>query len=170
MAFYASINIKGAHTGSAGGAIYGISHGNTTITPRNFGPALSSVKAQYDMASGQLTGRRTHSPLVITKKTDSASPNLFQHSCSNEVLNSVVINIIGRQTSGKGEKVYYTINLTNAQISKISRYLPPPAPKRPGSEHVNTNELEQVEFTFQKITYTNLVGSTTTTDDWMANG
>lgn len=178
MAFYANISIKGTHTGSASGALHGISHGNTTITPRNFASALSMVKAQYDAASGQLTGKRQHSPLLVIKKTDSSSPPLFQLASANSVLPSITITIlwatgltggksVGRPASGGGETVAARVSLTNATISSIRRYTPSLVPHK-SSPH-DTNELEEIEFAFQKITFTNLMGSTSASDDWTSN-
>jgi type VI secretion system secreted protein Hcp len=171
MQYQACISTKGASANTKGGLIHGMSYGNTAITPRTLIASLSQVKAQYDQGVGQLTGKRQHSPLVITKQTDSASPLLFNAHWSQEVLQSVVIKLVGRPSSGGGEKVSYTINLTNAQISKVNRYIAPPTPKRPGNsqEQVNSNELEEVSFTFQKITYTNVAGSTSASDDWNWN-
>ncbi len=37
------------------------------------------------------------------------------------------------------------------------------------TEQVHTNELEEFQLTFQKITFTNMGDSTTATDDWLAN-
>jgi type VI secretion system secreted protein Hcp len=175
MPFYASINIKGASAGARGGAIHAMSHGNTAITPRNLAVSLSSLKAQYDLGSGQLTGRRQHSPLVIIKKTDSSSPSLFQHANANSVLQSVIITIVrasnlgsgtivGRPSSGGGETVVARITLTNATISKIQRYVP-----SLGGHHSSphdTNQMEEIELVFQKIEITNVGGSSSASDDW----
>jgi type VI secretion system secreted protein Hcp len=144
-----------------------MSYGNTAITPRTLIASLSRVKAQYDQGAGQLTGRRQHSPLVITKETDSSSPLLMRALSSNEVLQSVVINIIGRPSSGGGEHIVNTVTLTNAQVSKVNRYIP-----HLGQSHSNThdtNQLEEVQLVFQKISYTNLTGSTSASDDWMGH-
>jgi type VI secretion system secreted protein Hcp len=178
MPYYARIDTKGAGAGSTGGALHGMSHGNTTITPRNFASAMSMVKAQYDVASGQLTGRRQHSPLLVIKKTDSSSPPLFQLASANSVLPSITITIlwatgltggkiVGRPASGGGETVVARVSLTNASISSIHRYTPSLVGHK-SSPH-DTNELEEIEFVFQKITFTNLMGSTSASDDWTSN-
>jgi len=183
MPYYASINTKGAGAGARGGAIHGMSHGSTAITPRNFSSVLSMMKAQYDIASGQLTGKRQHSPLLIIKKTDSSSPPLFQHANANSVLPSITITILwasglasgkiaGRPSSGSGEVIVSRITLTNAEISKVNRYTPRLTPRGPAPSRnaaVNTYELEEVWFSFQKITFTNVMGSTSASDDWTSN-
>jgi len=170
MQYSANISFKGAALSSKGGLLQGISYGNTAITPRNFSASMSQVKAQYDAAAGQLTGKRTHSPLVIVKETDSASPKLYQAMCTNEALHSVVIDVVGRPKTGAGEVIVSKITLTNAQISKVNRYSPRLVPHNTGSVRnavISTSELEEVSFVFQKIIYTNLMGATTATDDWI---
>jgi hypothetical protein len=41
-------------------------------------------------------------------------------------------------------------------------------PVKTNPETLHTNELEEIEFTFQKITYTNVSGGKAATDDWEA--
>ncbi len=164
MHFHACIDTRGAGAHTKGGLVHGMAYGHRAITPRTLVASLAEVKSEYDQGSGQLSGKRTHSPLVITKETDSASPSLLQCLQTNEVLRSLVIKLIGRPPSGTGEHLHSTITLTNATISKVNRFGAAPSKHSGG---VNTNELEQVSFTFQKITYTNVLGSASTSDDWM---
>ena len=95
-----------------------------------------------------------------------ASPLLMNAHWSQEVLATVVINLVGRTSSGSGEVVVARITLTNAQISKINRYTPRLGAS--GNMH-NTDELEEVQFVFQKISFTNVAGSTSASDDWNWN-
>jgi type VI secretion system secreted protein Hcp len=166
MQYQARITTKGVSANSKCGLIHGMAYGNTAITPRNLITSLHQVKAQYDQNAGRLTGKRTHSPLVIVKQTDSASPLLLSAHWKNEVLSSLVIEIVGRPDTGKGEVVVERITLTNAVISKVNRYTPRLGSS--ASEH-NTDELEEINFTFQKIAYTNVAGSTSPSDNWKWN-
>ncbi|MGO9323412.1 MAG: type VI secretion system tube protein TssD [Terracidiphilus sp.] len=170
MPYYASISLKVGSSSSKGGPVHKISYGGMAITPSNLGSTLSQVRSQYDAGSGALTGRRQHPPITIVRETDSSSPLLWQALCTNETLQTVDINIVQRPSSGKGEVVVSRITLTNAQISKVNRYTPL-QPQKPGShvQQVNTSELERFDFKFQKITYTNVAGSTSATDDWLQN-
>jgi type VI protein secretion system component Hcp len=67
---------------------------------------------------------------------------------------------------GGGEVVVERITLTNAVISKVHRYTP-----HLGSEFNvhDTDEMEEIQFAFQKITFSNVAGSTSTSDDWTTN-
>ena len=166
MQYKACISAKAVSANTKGGVIHGMSHGNTAITPRTLIASLSQLKAQCDRNVGQLTGKRQHSPLTIVREVDSSSPLLWQGLCTNEVLKSVDISLVGRPPSGSGEVVVERITLTNAVISKIHRY----SPRLGSSRDVhNPSELEEIQFTFQKITFSNVAGSISTSDDWTSN-
>jgi len=123
----------------------------------------------YDAASGLPTGKREHNPIVVTKEKDSASPLLLNAHYAQEVFASLNLSFV-RPSSGAGEQVYATISLTNGAIVGYKTYhglQPSPVNHpRPGSMSVHTNELEEFELVFQKITYTNILNSTSTADDW----
>jgi len=70
---------------------------------------------QYDLGSGQLTGRRQHRPITIVREVDQASPLLWQALCTNESFQSASLQFVRPNSNGK-ETVYYTINLTNGAI------------------------------------------------------
>ena len=102
-----------------------------------------ATEAQYDAGSGQASGRRTHSPIVITKETGAASPQIYQAFRSQEILSEVVV-----ETRPPGtEVVVNRITLTNAVISKFepSRILPHGVEQRPNKGY------ENVIFEYQDI-------------------
>jgi type VI secretion system secreted protein Hcp len=166
MAYHAYISLNGGKSNSKGGPVHKMSYGPMSITPHNLGSALFQVKSQLDAGSGSLTGKRQHSPITIVREVDSASPLLWQGLCTNETLRAVDISLVKRPSSGSGEVVVERITLTNAVISKVNRYTPRLSSS--GSVH-NTDELEEINFTFQKIAYTNVAGSTSASDDWKWN-
>lgn len=61
------------------------------------------------------------------------------------------------------------VTLVNAKIVGIARYVPPPKSKGSHVEGVDTNELEEFSFTFQKITVENLAG-TSASGGWNVTG
>lgn len=61
-------------------------------------------------------GKIKHKPIIVTKETDAATPLLLNAHDYNEQLQSVIIELVGRPTSGQGEVVIERITLTNAQI------------------------------------------------------
>jgi type VI secretion system secreted protein Hcp len=128
---------------------------------------IPGVRFQYmvtsprDLASGQATGRRQHSPVVITKEWGPSSPQIFQACVTNEVVN-VVIEFVRTNPNGQ-LYTYQTIMLTNAAISSIRQYANVANP----GESPNPLGLEDISFTFQKIEIMNVDGQTKAMDDWM---
>lgn len=115
----------------------------------------SSVYMPYDPASGQPTGRRQYSPIMITKSFDVASVRMNQALLTNEHLNQVLLHFY---TSGvHGENLhYYSVELTNAAIVSYDQ----------STEDGITPVVEQWGFVFQRITWTDEVNHNQTTDDW----
>ena len=73
---------------------------------------------------GQPKGKRGHSPVTITRETDSASPLLWQALATNEAIAFVGIDVIETRPSG-GETLVNRITLTNATIREIKPYVEP---------------------------------------------
>ncbi len=124
------------------------------------------VQSPRDAATGQASGKRQHSPIRITKEWGASSPQLFQACTSNEVLKSVLFEFVKTDPAGK-ETIYYTIKLDNATISVYKPY----TGQEEGAKHteaLDTFELEEIAFTFQKIELTHKLANTTAMDDWRA--
>jgi type VI secretion system secreted protein Hcp len=107
-----------------------------------------SVAAQYDAKAGQTPGKRTHTPLVITREVDSASPLLFHACVTNEVLQSAKLSFVKPDSGGK-EVVFHTIELTNGTISKIG-YASPHNGNRPQAA-TKGNRLQAITFVYEEI-------------------
>ena len=115
-----------------------------------------SIVQETDPATGQATGKRQHKPFVITKELDQASPLLAKALTNVETLTTWSLGFWrASATSGKMEN-YYTIELTNAQVSSIV------------TRGSNFGVIEMVSFTYQKITWTWVDGGITHQDDWSA--
>lgn len=116
-----------------------------------------SISVPTDGASGLPTGRREHSPISITKNIDKTSPLLANAAFNNENLSSVKFEFV-RPTptlgGSVGEKVFFTIDLTNSNIISLTRTMTGDA------------RTESLELTFEKITITYVEGGVTAEDDW----
>ncbi len=53
-----------------------------------------SVQAPRDIATGQASGKRQHSPVIFTKEWGASSPLLLQALVSNEILENVEFDFI----------------------------------------------------------------------------
>ncbi len=112
------------------------------------------IVSPRDAASGLPTGKRQHKPFTIVKEIDKATPLLMQALTRNETLTQVVIAVDRPASAG-----YLEYKLTNASISSWNTS---------SSAHTDTQELEQISFTYQKIEVTFVNGGITAEDDWSA--
>jgi type VI secretion system secreted protein Hcp len=163
MAHEFYISIRGAKQGAfkgdspgggskgAKGRIGGVKFSMETTSPR-------------DVATGQASGKRTYKPIVITKEWDAASPQIFSALVTNEVLKTVLFEFVKTNTSGQ-EEIYFTITLTNANVSNMHSYLDL---TDTSGDRYDAHELEDVSFVFQKIEMVNKESNTVAADDWNA--
>jgi type VI secretion system secreted protein Hcp len=114
------------------------------------------VASPRDAASGQATGKRQHSPLVITKEIDKSSPLLMSALTSNENLSEVTLTFYRPGKAIGVNELWYTIALKNASISDIK------------STWVSEKKmsLEEVSFSYEKIKWTYADGNVTHEDSW----
>ena len=121
-----------------------------------------AIVSPRDQATGLATGKRMHSPLVIVKHIDKATPLLYNSLVSNENLPTVELDYWKTAPDGT-ESIYFKIKLTNANIASIKQT----NLNSQADPHVDMfGEYEQVAFTYQKIEWTWVDGGITALDDW----
>jgi len=150
---------EGAFTLESVGNVYQEGHENEILVE-----AFShTVTVPTDPQSGQPTGQRVHKPLTITKVFDKSSPMLYKALSSGERLPKCEIK--WWRTSSQGvQEHYFTTKLEDAIITNISARMP--NCQDPSQAHFT--HLEDVSFSYRKITWTHEIGSTTGEDDWRA--
>ena len=116
-----------------------------------------------DSNSGQAKGFRQHKPLFITKEHGAASPQILQAHWTNEVLDEVVIEIVGRSDDGKKETVKERITLNDAVITEVDRYSELSA--KDSVKH-DVDHIDAVGFRYRKLLVENPEAGTSTSDDW----
>jgi type VI secretion system secreted protein Hcp len=123
------------------------------------------VISPRDVATGMPSGKRQHKPIVISKEWGAASPQLFTACVRNEILKKVKFEFIKTDKAGK-EHVYYTIELENATIAAYKPF----TRQEEGAKHeaeYDTQEMEDITFTFEKITLSNTDAKTSASDSWI---
>ncbi|MBM0142468.1 Hcp family type VI secretion system effector [Pseudomonas cannabina] len=120
-----------------------------------------TIDIPCDPQSGQPTGQRVHKPVCITKIFDRTSPLLLEALCSGATLSEVQIKWYRTSDQGKQEH-YYTTTLDDAVIVKIEDYMP--NCQDPDSAHFT--HLQDVYFSYRKITWEHVKATTTGSDDW----
>ncbi|HEX8541291.1 MAG TPA: Hcp family type VI secretion system effector [Pseudomonas sp.] len=114
-----------------------------------------------DPQSGQPTGQRVHKPLMITKVFDKSSPLIFNALTAGERLTECELKWY--RTSAEGnQQHYFTIKLEDAIIVDVTSRMP--NCQDPNQSHFT--HLEDVYFTYRKITWTHEVSGTSGSDDW----
>jgi type VI secretion system secreted protein Hcp len=118
------------------------------------------LSSPRDLATGQATGKRRHSPVSIVKEWGAASPQLFQALVGNEVLEAVDIDCHGTLEDGK-TAIVHKLKLSNASVASILQS---------GGGDAGPRELETVAFTFGKIEQLTPDGAVLASDSWGAAG
>ncbi|MFQ5773105.1 MAG: Hcp family type VI secretion system effector [Kiloniellaceae bacterium] len=122
-----------------------------------------NVMIPRDPQSGQPSGQRVHQPVSVTKVFDKSSPLLYNALCSGELLPNVEIKWY--RTAGTGtQEHYFTIKLEDAVIVDIQGQMP--NCQDPGNQ--SFTHLEEVSFSYRKITWNHEVAGTSGSDDWRA--
>jgi type VI secretion system secreted protein Hcp len=148
------------------GAKQGAFKGESTQKGReNMIPGVAfayGVTVPHDIATGQASGKRQHQPVVFTKEWGASSPQFYVSAFTNEVLTSVVLNFFVTRANGV-QQLDHTVKLTNAIIVSVQQSLHLP---QQGGPVIDSRELEEISFTFQKIDITSISGGTEAVDDW----
>lgn len=106
------------------------------------------LRSPRDLATGQASGQRQHSPVSIVKEWGAASPQLFQALVGNEVLETVEIDCYGVLASGESA-IVHKLKLANASVTSIRQI---------GGGDAGARELETIAFAFEKLEHLSPAG------------
>ena len=119
------------------------------------------IVAPRDAATGLPTGKRQHRPLTAIKRMDKASPLLQDTLTKNGTFDKIEFHF-WRPTPAGAEEHYFTITLEEATISSIrTEQLNNKYP-----ENMAHETREYVSFTYDKITWEEIVAGTMAFDSW----
>lgn len=164
MSFQSYIKIKGKKQGQFKGESKKKGREGTWMEFHSYKMGSS---IPVDAASGLASGHRQHRPLVVTKERGASSPQCLQAHWNNEIIDEVVLEIVGRSPDGVKEIVVERITLTNANIVDINRYA---AESSKASNTHDVDFVEDIQFRFQKIAVEDLLANTMAEDDWHTPG
>jgi type VI secretion system secreted protein Hcp len=122
-----------------------------------------NITIPRDPLSGQPSGQRVHSPFVVTKLLDKASPLLMNALVTGETLSKIEIKKYRTNYEGKLEH-YYTTILEDAVIVDINSDAPHRISEAGAASDVAP--LEHVSFSYRKISWRHEIASTSGQDDW----
>jgi len=127
------------------------------------------VKSQFDAGSAQLVGRRVHTPVTIVREVDKASPLIWSALCSNETYVTAKLSFVRPDNAGK-LALYHSILLETGAVVRYHTFHGILPGSNDGIEQVHTNELEEFDLVFQKVTYSNDANSKSGIDNWQSHG
>jgi type VI secretion system secreted protein Hcp len=106
----------------------------------------SGVTAVRAARQGLATGRRTHSPIVVRKRVDRASPLLLQAVCTNDLLEAR-FDFLRPEAPSVSSAVFYTVTLFEARIVSVRQLVTEPAP---AARSVGSTPMEELSLEFQR--------------------
>jgi type VI secretion system secreted protein Hcp len=109
------------------------------------------------------SGKRQQQPVVFTKLWGASSPQFYQAAYSNEVLTSVLFEFFLPMPDGT-ESLDHTVLLSNATVSSARQFLHLGQLNGP---LIDSRELHEIYFHYEKIELTSLTGQTSATGDWL---
>ncbi len=116
-----------------------------------------------DRLSGQVMGNRKHEYLEIRKLIDKSSPLLFQCIAEPKALTCTLEFFRPADTGSDGQPVhYYTIELEGAKIVSIRTC----SPNMLDPDNDGFPAFEEVRFTYNSITWSHEIASSTAIDNW----
>ena len=147
---------EGAFTAESVGNSYQKGHENEALL-KGFSHNMNTPR---DPHSGQVSGQREHKPFVISKIIDKASPLINSALTTGETLTKVELKMWRTSYAGKPEH-YYTVLLEDAIVVNIDAYMDIEV----GAETSQVAPLENVSFSYRKITWRHESASTEANDD-----
>ena len=159
MAFNAYLKLKGQKQGQIKGSSKQRGREDQIVVIE----AHHEISIPRDVASGLPTGKRKHTPLVITKEVDQSTPRLYTALVSNEKLIEWELQF-WRGSVGGAEEQYYTIKLSNANVVNIEFV----QPNNKNPDLMKNAEFENVAFTYEKVEWTWVKDAITASDTWGA--
>jgi type VI secretion system secreted protein Hcp len=148
---------EGAFTEASVGNVYQEGHENEILV-QAFDHIL---QVPTDVQSGQPTGQRRHGAMVVTKVFDKSSPLLYTALATGEKLNKCVLKWYRTSVAGTQEH-YFTTELEDAIVTSIKAKMD--NCQDPAKAHFT--HLEEVSFTYRRITWTHEASGTSGADDW----
>jgi type VI secretion system secreted protein Hcp len=121
----------------------------------------SKIGIPTDPLTGLPTGQRVHGPFKIIKRMDPATPQLYQACATGEHMKSW--ELVYKRINDKGmEEVFFTIKLENSIVVSMKHYKPLAFLE----ENKPYHDMEEVSFTYSRITWTHNIASREAVDDW----
>ncbi|MFK3707216.1 Hcp family type VI secretion system effector [Klebsiella sp. NPDC088457] len=119
------------------------------------------LNISVDGVNGKITGKRSHSPMMIEKEFDSSSPYLYSAVSMGQTLKSAEIRWYRINYAGQ-EECYFIMTLEGVKITGVNPGMP--NAKMAGNSQIN--HMESIALMYNRITWRYVDGNVQYTDDW----
>ncbi|MHC8314058.1 Hcp family type VI secretion system effector [Pseudomonas sp. LB3P31] len=119
------------------------------------------ISIATDDNTGKLKGTRVHGPIVFTKEIDASSPLIYKAVTTGQTIKFAEFKWYRTNDDGV-ETEYYRVELEGVKIVKVAGKMYDV--KDPSKE--KHNHLEEIEFRYEKITWTYVEGTLKHSDSW----
>lgn len=119
------------------------------------------INLPVDNLTGQITGSRQHSSMMIEKEVDSSTPHLYKAAATGQSMKSAEINFYKINDAGQ-EVCYYTVLMKKVKVTGVNCSVP--NIKLAGNSKIN--HVESVSLQYEKITWRIEDGNIQFTDAW----
>ena len=122
-----------------------------------------SVTTAREANTNVMSGRRQHSPILIRKHFDKATPLIMQALTTNEKVKEAAFKFYRPNPKGDGTtEQFYTITIKNGNVASVKQI----SPDTKSEGDVHNQPVEEIEFVFQDIEWRHETGKTSAADSW----
>lgn len=121
-----------------------------------------AVATAREAGSGQATGRRQYSPIIIRKRIDKASPLIAKALCNNEVIEGVFKFFRPNPTGDGTTEQFYTVAIKNGRVASQKQINPNTIVPATSTDP----PMEEVGFLFHTIKWAYTNGGVEHEDTW----
>jgi type VI secretion system secreted protein Hcp len=125
----------------------------------------AGLRVPIDAITGQMTGKRVHEPLRVTREPGRGTVQLMHAMVTSEPLKEVRFDFYApRIINGiRTMSLYQSIRLTNAKLVGFERTAEAATDLAGGA----VRSLEELRFTYEKIELIDVERNVSTQDDWL---
>lgn len=143
----------GAMTDESVGNIWQIGHEDQIL--------VQALEHKIMVPKGVSSGKRMHSPIIVTKMIDKSSPLIFSALCTGEPLDLCRIDYYRTSSHGVQEN-FYTVELQDAVIIGLEEV----TPHCQDLSMAHFTHMEMVHIAYRRITKRHEVCRTIASDEW----
>jgi len=122
------------------------------------------VKKDLDRSTGMAAGKRQYQPVTLWKVSGASSPQLFQSSATNERIKKLTLEFYRPDEVYKQMELSFSMEFENVNIVSYKQMMG--VPEEGSFKAKGTGLYDEIQFTFEKVTFTDKKTRTLFNDNW----